>query len=54
MTKIIGPILFAVGPPFADRMRGRIEKFGLWGAGLFGLLFARSFCLSPQPCSSAA
>ncbi len=57
MIKIIGPVLLVAGlfllgvfrlnltgPTFADRMRGRVEKYGLWGAGLLGLLFALSFC----------
>jgi cytochrome c biogenesis protein CcdA len=27
-----------------SRMQGRVERFGIWGAGLLGLLFALSFC----------
>jgi sulfite exporter TauE/SafE len=57
MNKILGPILLLAGfvllgtikfnmsgPSFADRLQGRIEKYGLWGAGVLGLLFALSFC----------
>ena len=57
MNKILGPVLLLVGvvllgilpfklsgPNFADRVRGRIEKYGLFGALLLGLLFALSFC----------
>jgi cytochrome c biogenesis protein CcdA len=57
MNKILGPILLLAGlvllgtikfnmsgPSFADRLQGKIEKYGLWGAGILGLLFALSFC----------
>ena len=57
MNKILGPVLIIVGmflldllrlnlsgPGVSDRMRGRVEKMGLGGAGLLGILFALSFC----------
>ena len=57
MNKILGPVLLLAGlvllgtikfkmsgPTFADRLQGKIEKYGLWGAGILGLLFALSFC----------
>jgi cytochrome c biogenesis protein CcdA len=57
MNKVLGPILLLVGlfllgvfrinvsgPSFGRTLQGRIEKFGLWGAGVLGLLFALSFC----------
>ncbi|RME23795.1 MAG: sulfite exporter TauE/SafE family protein [Candidatus Zixiibacteriota bacterium] len=56
MNKILGPLLFVVGlimldllplrlpSVSADGWQERVEKYGLWGAGLMGLLFALSFC----------
>jgi cytochrome c biogenesis protein CcdA len=57
INQLLGPILLIVGlfllgafrlnfsgPGFADRLKGRVEEYGLWGAGLLGLLFALSFC----------
>ena len=57
MNKFLGPILIAVGllllglfslrlPGVAvgDRLQARVNKWGVWGAGLMGLLFALSFC----------
>ena len=57
MNKILGPVLILVGmflldllrfslslPGMSDSMRGRIEKMGIGGAGLLGILFALSFC----------
>ena len=57
MNVALGPILLVVGlmlmgvfrlnfsgPSFGRRLQGRVEKFGLWGAGLLGVLFALSFC----------
>jgi len=57
MNQILGPILILAGmflleliaPTFggsemSDKMRGRIEKMGLGGAGVLGILFALSFC----------
>lgn len=57
MNKILGPILIIVGVLLlgifnikipgggvSERLTGRIEKWGIWGAGALGLLFALSFC----------
>ena len=57
MNKALGPILILVGilllgvfnlklPGFgvSDRITGRLEKWGIWGAGALGFLFALSFC----------
>jgi cytochrome c biogenesis protein CcdA len=57
MNKLLGPILVIVGlilleilpvklPGFGvSGERGRrLERFGIWGAGLLGILFALSFC----------
>ena len=57
MNKFLGPILILVGMFLLNlisfsmpggglgaRMQNRAERFGIWGAGLLGLLFALSFC----------
>ena len=57
MNKFLGPILFVVGLflvgafrfnftglSFGDRLQQRADRWGIWGAGLLGLLFALSFC----------
>jgi cytochrome c-type biogenesis protein len=57
MNKFLGPILIVVGMfllnlislnfirgNIGSGMQGRVERFGVWGAGLLGLLFALSFC----------
>ena len=57
MNKALGPILIIVGflllgvftlrlPGFraSEKVTGRVEKWGIWGAGALGLLFALSFC----------
>lgn len=57
MNKLLGPILIVVGMfllnlislsfirgNIGSGMQGRVERFGIWGAGLLGLLFALSFC----------
>jgi cytochrome c biogenesis protein CcdA len=57
MNKFLGPILIVVGMfllnlisfslpggSLGARMQGKAERFGIWGAGLLGLLFALSFC----------
>jgi cytochrome c biogenesis protein CcdA len=57
MNKLLGPVLILVGmillelisfnlPGFGVSEKGqkRIESWGLWGAGLLGILFALSFC----------
>ncbi len=57
MNKFLGPILIVVGMfllglismslpggGFGSSMQGKVERFGIWGAALLGLLFALSFC----------
>jgi cytochrome c biogenesis protein CcdA len=57
MNRALGPVLIIVGlllldlfnlrlPGFAasEKVTSRIEKWGVWGAGLLGMLFALSFC----------
>ncbi len=57
MNKFLGPILIVVGIFLLDlisfsfpgggigsSMQGKVERFGIWGAGFLGLLFALSFC----------
>ena len=57
MNQALGPILLLVGlfllglfkfrvsgPSLGQGLQGKIEKYGLWGGGLLGLLFALSFC----------
>jgi cytochrome c biogenesis protein CcdA len=57
MNKFLGPVLIIVGMfllnlisfnlpggGWGSGMQGRVERFGIWGAGLLGLLFALSFC----------
>jgi len=57
LNKFLGPILIVVGmfllelitldlmrSDIGSRMQGRVERFGIWGAALLGLLFALSFC----------
>jgi len=57
MNKVLGPILVLVGlllldlfsvriPGFgaSEKVTGRVEQWGIWGAGVLGLLFALSFC----------
>jgi len=57
MNKFLGPILIIVGMFLLElitidlmrsnigaRMQDKAERFGIWGAGLLGLLFALSFC----------
>jgi cytochrome c biogenesis protein CcdA len=57
MNKALGPILIVVGllllglfnlklPGFgaSEKVTGRFEKWGIWGAGALGFLFALSFC----------
>ncbi len=53
----LGPILIVVGlfliglfkfsfsgTGISESMQNRVNKFGIWGAGLLGILFALSFC----------
>jgi len=57
MNKILGPILIIVGfllleifnfklsgSGISEKLTKRVEKWGIWGAGVLGLLFALSFC----------
>jgi len=57
MNKILGPILIIVGlflvgilnfnlpgVGFGAKLQEKVERYGLWGAGILGLLFALSFC----------
>jgi cytochrome c biogenesis protein CcdA len=57
MNKILGPILIVAGllllglfslrlpgVSAGNRLQGRVDKWGIWGAGLMGLVFALSFC----------
>lgn len=57
MNKILGPILIIVGllllnifniqlpsGGVSDKITKRVEKWGIWGAGILGMLFALSFC----------
>ncbi|UCC45334.1 MAG: sulfite exporter TauE/SafE family protein [Candidatus Zixiibacteriota bacterium] len=57
MNKFLGPILILVGllllgilnirfpgGGVSDKLTGRVERWGIWGAGALGLLFALSFC----------
>ena len=55
--KVLGPLLIIVGmfmlglvpvrvagPSLGEKLQGRVERMGLWGAGLLGVVFALSFC----------
>jgi cytochrome c biogenesis protein CcdA len=58
MNKILGPVLIVVGlllldvipwpwvgsSGMADKLQKRVDKLGLWGAGLLGIVFALTFC----------
>lgn len=57
MNRFLGPILVVVGmvllglirvrlpgAGISDRMQRRVERYGVWGAGLLGLVFALSLC----------
>ncbi|MHC4664381.1 MAG: aromatic aminobenezylarsenical efflux permease ArsG family transporter [Planctomycetota bacterium] len=57
MNKILGPILIIVGmilldllrislpgAALSEKMQKRFESWGIWGAGLLGVIFALSFC----------
>lgn len=56
-NKILGPILILVGmvllelvqfkvpgSGLSEKMQKRVESWGIWGAGVLGILFALSFC----------
>jgi cytochrome c-type biogenesis protein len=38
------PVNFKSAPIFGDALPNRVEKTGVWGAGLLGIIFALSFC----------
>jgi cytochrome c-type biogenesis protein len=58
MNKVIGPLLVIVGlvlleiinlsmfkgSGISDSLKQKIEKSGIWGAGLLGIIFALTFC----------
>lgn len=57
INKILGPVLILVGvtllglirfnlsgPGYGGRLQTRVDRYGMWGAGLLGILFALSFC----------
>ncbi len=57
MNKVLGPLLIVValvlfglvdfstaGGGISDRIRKRVDKAGIWGALILGLLFALTFC----------
>lgn len=59
MNRIIGPVVLIVGillldfipwpwagsgSNFFNRLQGRVDRLGIWGAGLLGLVFALTFC----------
>ena len=57
MNKVLGPILIFVGmillelirfnisgSGFSAKLQRRVELWGIWGAGLLGIVFALSFC----------
>jgi cytochrome c biogenesis protein CcdA len=57
MNKVLGPVLILVGmfmlelitfsgkgSEMSGSMQKRVERMGLWGAGLLGIVFALSFC----------
>jgi len=57
MNKLLGPILVLVGmflleliqpnlsgSGISEKMQRRVEKSGVWGAGILGIIFALSFC----------
>lgn len=58
MNRLLGPFLFLVGVVLLDSipvnffrgsgindtLRNRVDKAGIWGAGMLGIIFALSFC----------
>jgi cytochrome c-type biogenesis protein len=57
MNKILGPLLILVGmfllglielkwpgANIAGNMEGKVDRMGVWGAGVLGIVFALSFC----------
>lgn len=56
-SRLLGPMLIAVGllllgvlklniagPGVSDGLQKRVDRWGVWGAGLLGIIFALSFC----------
>jgi cytochrome c biogenesis protein CcdA len=58
MNRILGPVLIVVGillldlvpwpwtggTGFSEKLKTQVDRIGLWGAGLLGLVFALTFC----------
>ncbi|HNU67903.1 MAG TPA: aromatic aminobenezylarsenical efflux permease ArsG family transporter [Myxococcota bacterium] len=59
MNQVLGPVLLLVGilllvfipwpwagggSNFFNRLQAKVDKLGIWGAGLLGLVFALTFC----------
>lgn len=57
MNKFLGPVLIVAGlflleiirigtrgRGLSERVQNRVARYGVWGAGLFGIIFALSFC----------
>jgi cytochrome c biogenesis protein CcdA len=57
INKVLGPTLIILGilllgvlrfnisgPGYGERLQKRVDRMGMWGAGVLGLLFALSFC----------
>jgi cytochrome c-type biogenesis protein len=57
MNRALGPVLIIAGmfligllrftpsgPGMSERMKNRVDRSGVWGAGMLGILFALSFC----------
>lgn len=59
VNRILGPVMLVVGVliidffpwpwvgrgfPFFARLQGSVDRLGIWGAGLLGLVFALTFC----------
>jgi cytochrome c-type biogenesis protein len=57
MDKLLGPILIVVamfllglirvnvgGPGVSEKMQRRVDRLGIWGAGLLGIVLALAFC----------
>lgn len=55
--KVLGPLLVVVGmfllelvplriagPALGEKLQGRVDRMGLWGAGFLGVVFALAFC----------
>ena len=50
MLILVGLLLLGIlkvpgmGPTLGDKLQHKIERYGIWGAGLLGFLFSLSFC----------